>query len=542
MNRKPQILLVVPNYNDSVSPDYNYFPPLGLGYVSSALQNAEYAPVVLNLNHLNGKTPELLRRELDRVHYDIVCTGGNSLIYDELYSIIRTTSHHQSAPVTVLGGPIVTTEPVLIFEAIEPDYGVIGDGEKTVTELVSHIMEPNNDISGTIFRRSGETVLAPPREPALDLDTINFPDLDALGYADWLDHQPTNFVASSTEIDNPRPYPIMGSRDCPFKCTFCFHFSKYRERSMENLFSELEAAVVKYKINLVLLADECFSLKPARMHDFCLRITELRKRLNWDLKWSIQLTVKHVDEALLNTLKDAGCNSVSYGFESFSPVVLKSMNKPITPEEIDNALRRTLDANLIVIGNFIFGDTKETPQTVNETLTYWRNHCESQVSIGLIQLYPGSEIYKRSVDKGIIKDRLSFIRRNIAGITAVNFTEAMSNEEFEAMLVNIYTVRCRYSKFAIINKIHKKQNGYYRITLKCPFCKKRVTYDNVLMQGPPQGILKKMPFLREAMLNCRQCSRRFWAVPPLMRVIYKLLGFKPVFLSLVKAGLLKKIS
>lgn len=542
MIQEPTILLVVPNYTHSVHPDYNYFPPVGLAYVLSALQDAGYTSHVLNLNHLHGKTSELLCQELDRVHYDIVCTGGNSLIFDELDGIIKTARQHASAPVTVLGGPIVTTEPVLIFEAIEPDYGVIGDGEVTLPELIARIVEPKGDVPGTVFRQSGETMVAPPREALADLDMIAFPDLDALGYAEWLDHQSIGFLASSTVLDNPRPYPIMGSRGCPFKCTFCFHFSKYRERSMENLFTELEAAVVKYKINLVPLCDECFSLKQARMHDFCDRITALRNRLDWELHWSIQLTVKHVDETLLETLKNAGCNSVSYGFESFSPTVLKSMNKPITPKEIDNAVRKTLDAKLMLIGNFIFGDTKETPQTVNETLTYWQTHCEGQVGIGLIQVYPGSEIYKRCVDNGMIKDRLAFIRHNIAGITAVNITDAMTEKEFEAMLVNIYTVRCRHSKFGVIRRLRKKHNGLYHIRLKCPSCKERVTYDNVLMQGPPQGVLRKMPFLLEAMLHCKKCSRRFWAVPPLMRLIYKLLGFKPVFLMLVKIGLLKKVS
>ena len=113
-----------------------------------------------------------------------------------------------------------------------------------------------------------------------------------------------------------------------------------------------------------------------RLLEFCDGIKKLKSEISWDLKWSPQLTVHSVDGDLLKIMKEAGCELISYGFESFSPIVLKSMGKPITPQQIDNAIKETLKAKIAIQANFIFGDIAETKETAEETLNYWKNHCK----------------------------------------------------------------------------------------------------------------------------------------------------------------------
>ena len=86
------------------------------------------------------------------------------------------------------------------------------------------------------------------------------------------------------------------------------------------------------------------------------------------------MSVNNVDDELLRILKDSGCKVVSYGFESISDDVLKSMKKPITAEKIDNALKLTLKQGLAIQANFIFGDIAETKSTAYETLNYWKKN------------------------------------------------------------------------------------------------------------------------------------------------------------------------
>jgi len=61
---------------------------------------------------------------------------------------------------------------------------------------------------------------------------------------------------------------------------------------------------------------------------------------------------------------------ISYGFESYSPVVLQSMKKHTTPDQIHSAIHATLDKHISIQGGFIFGDIAETLETAQETLDF----------------------------------------------------------------------------------------------------------------------------------------------------------------------------
>lgn len=523
--------MVVPNYTKSDKANYNYTFPLGLAYVLSALKKNEISPDVLNLNHLDGKSHQLLKSVLDRNKYDIVCTGGNSLLYHELKTIINTANEHPSHPVTILGGPIITSEPELIFEALRPNYGIIGQGEFTTPELIHNIINKTDvTVTGTIYWRDGKATIAPVRSSISNLDGIPFPEFDDLGFNEWLDKLHCNYDYSTFGVDYPRLYPLLGSRGCPFNCTFCFHYEKHRERSLDNMFEELEVAVDKYNVNIIGLYDDCFSLSQKRMREFCQRMIDLRTRIGRPLYWGVQLTVKKIDDDILTLLQNAGCNSISYGFESFSASVLKSMNKPIKPEEIDNALRKTLKHNIVVQANFIMGDIAETWETAHETLDYWKKYCDGQVTLGLIQPYPGSEIYHHCVRKKIITDKLSFIANNIAGEKTINFTDCMSDDEYRRLTLEIYSARLKYRRYVVPSELIK-DGERYTITITCPYCRQSFTCRNILLK-------KEFLFLYRFDFGCRSCARRFFVVsrffPELLKLLNLMINFKTTILLFEK--------
>ena len=84
---------------------------------------------------------------------------------------------------------------------------------------------------------------------------------------------------------------------------------------------------------------------------------------------------------LLEHCKEAGCIHISYGLESASNKILKSMRKHISVEQIESALDQTYETGIAIRGNFIFGDKEETLDTVEETLQWWARHYKYQISI-----------------------------------------------------------------------------------------------------------------------------------------------------------------
>jgi radical SAM superfamily enzyme YgiQ (UPF0313 family) len=71
--------------------------------------------------------------------------------------------------------------------------------------------------------------------------------------------------------------PLITSRACPYSCTFCFHSSgrRYSERSLDDVFAEIDYHVKKYMANFIIILDEVFSPDNRRMKEFCERIKPL---------------------------------------------------------------------------------------------------------------------------------------------------------------------------------------------------------------------------------------------------------------------------
>lgn len=507
-----KILLIMPRYNLTNKANYEYFFPLGLGYVSSVLKKVKYDVDCLNLNHLNGKIEYLVDNALNKRDYDFVCTGHVGIGYAIIEKIVKTTRNHKSKPKIILGGALITSEPELMFNSLKPDFAVLGEGEKTIIELLKCLEKKRNlkKINGICFRdKDGNIFFTKPREPIKNIDLLPLPDFEGFGFEEKLKNESNNSNIYNI-TDYPRIYSILTSRSCPFQCTFCYHSigSKYRTRSIDNVMEELRTAVPKYKINVIEIIDDLFSIDKKRLEEFCKKIKKLIDELSWECTWNCQLSVKTVDKKTLKLLKDSKCHAISFGFESYSQIVLKSMRKPITPQQIDKALKLSMEVGLGVQGSFIFGDVAETKETAYETLNYWKKNCKGQIKLGFIQPYPGSEIYKNCIKKGIIKDKLYFIKNKISHTNWLNMTNNMTNQEILQLKKDILEARRRYSYYIVPYKIKKIGKKKYDLLVKCPYCKETINYKNCFLDNK---------FHYNMYVSCRNCHMRFFIVSSLYK-------------------------
>lgn len=500
-----KILLVIPKYNLTNEVNYQYAFPLGLAYISAVIKRAGHEVKCLNLNHLSGNVFDLVSNQLSKNRYDIVCSGHTGIGYAVIEKIVQAAREHETKPKVILGGCLVTSEPELMLDALKPDFEVIREGEETIVELLRalHNGEDYHHIAGIGFKEDGENIFTPPRKPIENLDSLPLPDFEGFGFGEYLDN-----MASETlygEFDYPRTYPLLASRGCPFNCSFCYHSigSKYRLRSLDNVMNEIKTALDQWKINSIEIYDDLFSLDRARLIEFCRRIKELISKVSWKVKWTCQLSVINVDKELLEILKDSGCNIISFGFESYSEEVLKSMKKPITPAQIDRAINLCREVKMGIQGNFIFGDVAETKETAKTTLDYWKENGKGQILIGFIQPYPGSAIYKRCIEKGIIKDKLEFIKNGMNHTNWINMTDKMTDEEILQLKKDILEARRKYAYYLIPDKIRKIEKKRYSLYKKCPFCNTEQVYENCFINNPWYFTKTK---------SCRNCNMRFFLV------------------------------
>ncbi|MDD4505340.1 MAG: radical SAM protein [Sulfurospirillaceae bacterium] len=475
MKEEYNILLIAPRYG--VYGLYYSFP-IGLACISSSLKYNGHKVKCLNLNHYENED-EILDTIMAENNIKIVATGGLSAHYNGIKKLREKFKKYDNL-VFILGGGIISSEPELMFNSLDIDYGVLNEGEETIVELANHILHNADsrieDIKGIIYRKNTFATLTEARNNIENLDNLPFPDYDGFEIAKYLDMQKPNDEFTLSIYDNPRMIPIMTTRSCPFSCTFCYHplGKKYRISSLDYFFKWLDYLVSKYDINILMLLDELFSVNKPRMLEFAKRIKPYK------LKWSAAMRVTDVDNETLEVLKDAGLYFIGYGLESASNTILTNMKKKIKISDIENALFLTRKHNIGIQGNFIFGDPAETEETYNETLSWWKKNIEYQVMLSSISAYPGTPIYLEALANGKIRDRLQFIQD---GCPQINLTK-MTDESYINMRQNIINSIFEYKIYPEVLKseiigFDKYRGNLYSILLICPHCNKKNHYLNM---------------------------------------------------------------
>lgn len=421
------VLLVIPRYRTYGS-DGHYVMPMGTLYVSAFLKRSGVVNVItLNLNHREGEEFDILRDVIKHEKIDIVGLGGLSGEYQDLARMAHYVRKIKPEVVIMMGGGIMTADAETAMKAIsEVDYGMIGEGEHTIVELTQALTDgiDLNTVDGLIYRdKRGQFIRTAPRKEIDDLDSLPFPDYVGFDYGDYLKQNPD----MSDEGKRYSQVSVIGGRSCKFNCTFCFHpsGSRYRQRSLDSIFNEIDWLTEHYDISYIALREELFATDNARVKEFCQRVEK------YDFDWSIQLRIDNVNQELVDLLKDTRCRYIFVGVESAVDEILKSMHKGITVNQIEHALEMLRTAGLNSRSGVIMGDTMETTKTASETIDWFMaNHDRYRMFLDMIIAFPGSIIYKRACSDGIIPDKVQFLKD---GCPIVNLTR-MSDDEFLKMM------------------------------------------------------------------------------------------------------------
>ena len=456
MNLPPNpqhILFVVPTY--AMYPRGRYVMPLGILYVSAAAKAAELQVSCLNLNHEAGDTYAVLSREIEESGCTIVAIGGLSGEFADIHAVLSYVRSCHPDITTIVGGGIVTATPEIAMQALGcADIGIIGEGDETIVELV-HALEnktPLCDVAGIVYKQGEKWVQTARRRDVPDLDALPLPDYEGFGFSHYL---ATNNLGYGAKGEPLSPVNIVGSRSCPYMCSFCFHPSgrTYRERSLDSVFAEIDYLLAKYPgINHIAMREELFASRPERIREFCRRISAYK------LYWSIQLRVDNVSQLVLDDLAAAGCFAVFLGTESMDDAVLQSMNKRVTAEQSANALKLAAQSGVPIRTGLIFGDKAETQESFRRTMSWYLqqdSYSEVQrrplITVDMLIPFPGSAIYRYACRKGIIPDEVEYLR---LGCPLVNLTE-MPEEEFLEMMQSIQAINGR--------SYHYLSNGVCRL-------------------------------------------------------------------------------
>lgn len=478
----------------------SYYLPVGMAFISASLKRAGH---VVDTCHV-GKHEKFLIGGEGR--YDFIGTGATSSQLRPVRDVLKIARDYGCK--FLCGGPIISADPLVMAKMVGVDYGVIGEGEDTVVELLACLdqgKEPT-DVRGIVYLKDKKYVMTPPRLKEPDMDTLPKPDLDGFDYPRLLDEATPHDVYYLDCHDYPREYPLITSRTCPFGCTFCFQPENrtYRVRDIDDVIEELREVVLKYRINIVTIYDELFHARDERLVEFSEKFKIFRETIPWEIGWSCQARVSRMTDELLATMRDSGCYMISYGIESYSEKVLDSMNKRIKREKIDNVVSSTIRHGMSVQGNFIFGDLAETVDTAQETLDYWEAHQDYGIVLYNLIPIPGARVHHVARERGLLGDLEDFLLNRY--YEPINLT-SMETYEYLEMRRRVFVSKLTYTGVKAQRPI---KTGKRMLKVKCPHCEAENTYKNFP--------LSTFRIAFQTMTYCRSCRRRFYTVSMVYRV------------------------
>lgn len=445
VNNKLNVLYIIPRYR-TYGMEGHYVMPMGILYVSAYVKRSDIANVyTLNLNHESGEEYDILQSYITKNNIDFVGLGGLSGEYSDIFRVVSYVRKIDPNVIIQVGGGIMTADPMVTMQAMpDVDFGIIGEGEQTSVELIDAVARKIDvtSVNGIIYRDENGLRITNRRVEIDDLDTLPLPDYEGFNYAEYLRLNPD----LSDEGKKYSQVSVIGGRSCKYNCTFCFHpsGSKYRQRSLDSIFSEIDYLIKNYDISYIALREELFATDNERVRQFCERVRV------YDFDWSIQLRIDSINQELVDLLKNTRCRYLFVGVESADNRVLKSMRKGITLTQIEHALDMLRDAGLNSRSGVIFGDTVETFETAMFTLDWFKkNYTKYRMFVDMIIAFPGSVLYRRACDSGVIPNPVEFLKD---GCPIVNVSQ-MNDTEFATLVTTIE--KMNYRKYNV--KYYKKQ-------------------------------------------------------------------------------------
>jgi len=386
-------------------------PPLWLALIASYLREKGFSVAIIDAEVENFNSKETIQKilEFNPLLAGVVVSGTNPSASTTNMAgagaLLKEISHLTPHINTAITGLHISALPERTAQEETVDFVIEGEGFTTLEALLEALKDGKNKeddlkIEGLWYKRGGQVISNPRAKNIEDLDSLPMAAWDLLPIQKYRAHNWHSFG----DIVRRQPYAVIyTSLGCPFNCSFCcinalFGGRGIRYRSMKNVAEEIDHLVKTYGIKNIKVLDEIFVLKPERVFEFCERVIALGHDLNF---W-VYGRVDTVKEDMLAQMKKAGINWLAYGFEAGSKKVRDGVSKGrFTQEQIRDIVKKTHDAGINIVANFIFGLPEDDFDTMQETLDLAKELNCAYANFYCAMAYPGSQLYEDAVAQGV---------------------------------------------------------------------------------------------------------------------------------------------
>ena len=411
--------------------------PYGMALLASLVMQKRHLVQVYDQNAWR-ESSQVIRQVLEADDWDVIALGGITTAYGSIKAIVQQAREVCPKAVIVLGGGVLTSLPREVMTFLpQVNIGVVGEAFVTFPEILEMADAGKQDwhlIDGIVYRaEDGKIILTQPRTLIQDLDSLPYPAWDLFPLEEVY-FKNSQALFSEEGMLARRRLDINASYGCSLICRFCYHLGiagdmRYvqnskgetevkfdepgiykrdiRYHSPEYIVKLVKHAFDRYQIDFVGFLDENLMT----MHAFSKRVW-LKEICRLWIKYGLQPScvrggVEHDEKCkgvhwsgtshatlcnpeILKMMRQVGCSHLIYGYESFSPHVMKTIGKGATPETNIRSFFWTLKAGIRHIPNQIIGFPNEDFRSLTQNMDAWKQ-LGIVVKPFFATPYPGSE-------------------------------------------------------------------------------------------------------------------------------------------------------
>ncbi|MHB9003062.1 MAG: B12-binding domain-containing radical SAM protein [Coriobacteriia bacterium] len=365
--------------------------PLGIAYIAAMLQEHLYRVRITDLN-VSGFNPARVRSLIERLDPEVLGISAHTETYLSGLEIARLAKEIKPSIHVVMGGSHASVMHQQVAREPDVDFVVRGEGERTMLELTDHLIKESvalESIQGLVYMQGHEIRVNPDRAFVENPDDLPFPARHLL---------PVDLYAYGANV-------LASRGGCPFACDFCavnnIWQGSRRFRSPENVAEEVKMLLTDFGRTEVNFSDDTFTLNRAYTLALCDALREIRGSAEW--RWTCSTRVDLVDEELLRAMSEAGCSAVQFGAETGSQLLLDSIGKRITLEQVNSAVETARSVGMDVLCSFMFPHPDDTAETIRMQIAFMKELARigARLSLAFTTPYPGTRYYDEAQELGI---------------------------------------------------------------------------------------------------------------------------------------------
>ncbi|MFW6137622.1 MAG: B12-binding domain-containing radical SAM protein [Spirochaetota bacterium] len=375
-------------------------PPLNPNLISTTLYEPlelEYLAAAASRHHteiLDMRIEKDLQKKLHSFRPDLAGITSYTCDVKTVKKILKEVKNFSSTIITAVGGNHATFMPGDFTEDYI-DTIFMGYADHSFPEYIDALAggRQTAGIPNIAFSVQGELHFNPTRPAPVDLDSLPFPAR----------HLTEKYHKKYHDSLLNRISLVMTSRGCPFRCTFCACWKlmqgKYVTRDVSSVVRELKSLPEDSRI--VYFSDDNTVHNIRRAWELSENIK--KEKINKKIQMYARADLIVRNPELFQSLKEAGLEYLTVGFESINDSELDNLNKKTTVAINNHAIAILKKLGIYINAHFII-DPGYTENDFKHLLQYLEDKALFRPAFPVLTPLPGTELYQQTQNRLAVQD------------------------------------------------------------------------------------------------------------------------------------------